>query len=178
MLLLVAYTTVFQYLFFLREISHLLSPLGTQAVVYLAAAVSDFYIHPANMVGQLEASARSEDHRSLFCCLTVTDWVPVAVDQVGNCQVDSLVILASPDLAYLIWWHHAFRVTSYIPFFPLLTVWWAMIFFKLCVFMPHLNLVCVLDPVGRTQNTVLGTLGALFQPHTQDDCALEERVGS
>ena len=68
MLLLVAYTTVFQYLFFLREISHLLSPLGTQAVVYLAAAVSDFYIHPANMVGQLEASARREEHRSLSCC--------------------------------------------------------------------------------------------------------------
>ena len=68
MLLLVAYTTVFQYLFFLREISRLLSPLGTQAVVYLAAAVSDFYIHPANMVGQLEASARREEHRSLSGC--------------------------------------------------------------------------------------------------------------
>ena len=68
MLLLVAYTTVFQYLFFLREISHLLSPLGTQAVVYLAAAVSDFYIHPANMVGQIEASARRDEHRSLSVC--------------------------------------------------------------------------------------------------------------
>ena len=55
MLLLVAYTTVFQYLFFLREISRLLAPLGPQAVVYLAAAVSDFYIHPANMVGHMGA---------------------------------------------------------------------------------------------------------------------------
>lgn len=50
-LLMVAYTTVFQYLFFLREISILLTPLGTMAMVYLAAAVSDFYIHPSHMVG-------------------------------------------------------------------------------------------------------------------------------
>ena len=55
MLLLIAYTTVFQYLSFLREISRLLSPLGSQAVVYLAAAVSDFYIDPANMVGHIGA---------------------------------------------------------------------------------------------------------------------------
>ena len=55
LLLLVPYTTVFQYLFFLREVSRLLSPLGPQAVVYLAAAVSDFYIHSANMVGHIGA---------------------------------------------------------------------------------------------------------------------------
>ena len=54
----VAYTTVFQYLFFLREISLLLAPLGTMAMVYLAAAVSDFYIHPSHMVGYNQDSGR------------------------------------------------------------------------------------------------------------------------
>ena len=78
MLLLVAYTTVFQYLFFLREISRLLAPLGTQAVVYLAAAVSDFYIHPANMVGHmvLKTSTCKEGRTGITCtpAAAVTDW--------------------------------------------------------------------------------------------------------
>ena len=46
----VPFTTVFDYLFYLRELSVLLEPLGSRAMVYLAAAVSDFYIHPSNMV--------------------------------------------------------------------------------------------------------------------------------
>ena len=46
----VSFTTVFDYLFYLREMSILLEPLGSRAMVYLAAAVSDFYIHPSNMV--------------------------------------------------------------------------------------------------------------------------------
>ena len=46
----VPFTTVFDYLFFLRELCVLLEPLGSVAMIYLAAAVSDFYIHPSNMV--------------------------------------------------------------------------------------------------------------------------------
>ena len=46
----VSFTTVFDYLFYLRELSVLMEPLGSRAMVYLAAAVSDFYIHPSNMV--------------------------------------------------------------------------------------------------------------------------------
>ena len=49
-LLMVPFTTMFDYLFHLRELSILLEPLGSRAMVYLAAAVSDFYIHPSNMV--------------------------------------------------------------------------------------------------------------------------------
>jgi len=44
----------------------------------------------------------------------------------------------------------------------------------MCIHSTLLKLVCVLDPVGRTQNTVLWTLGALFQSHTQNDCALKK----
>ena len=46
----ISFTTVFNYLFHLREMSILLEPLGSRVMVYLAAAVSDFYIHPSNMV--------------------------------------------------------------------------------------------------------------------------------
>ena len=46
----VSYTTVYEYMFYLRELSLLLAPVGSRALVYLAAAVSDFYIHPSNMV--------------------------------------------------------------------------------------------------------------------------------
>jgi phosphopantothenate-cysteine ligase len=43
-LLMVPFITVFDYAHLLREISLLLNPLGKDAVIYLAAAVSDFYI--------------------------------------------------------------------------------------------------------------------------------------
>lgn len=46
----VSFTTVFEYLFYLREVSVLLEPLGSKAVVFVAAAVSDFYVHPSDMV--------------------------------------------------------------------------------------------------------------------------------
>ena len=46
----VPFTTVFEYMFYLRELSLLLAPVGPRAMVYLAAAVSDFYVHPSNMV--------------------------------------------------------------------------------------------------------------------------------
>lgn len=50
-LLKVTFTTLFEYLFLLREIScSVLRPIGSQAMLYLAAAVSDFYIPSANMV--------------------------------------------------------------------------------------------------------------------------------
>lgn len=49
-LLAVPFTTVSEYMFYLRELSLLLGQIGRRAMIYLAAAVSDFYIHPSNMV--------------------------------------------------------------------------------------------------------------------------------
>lgn len=50
-LLKITFTTLFEYLFLLREITcYALRPLGSQAMLYLAAAVSDFYIPLENMV--------------------------------------------------------------------------------------------------------------------------------
>ncbi len=44
MLLLLPFTTVTEYLFELRSLATLMHPLGTRAMFYLAAAVSDFFI--------------------------------------------------------------------------------------------------------------------------------------
>lgn len=47
---LVPFTSVFEYLFYLREISVAVRTLEKQALFYLAAAVSDFYIKLSDMV--------------------------------------------------------------------------------------------------------------------------------
>lgn len=44
MLLLLPYTTITEYLFELRSLAVLMQPLGSRALFYLAAAVSDFFI--------------------------------------------------------------------------------------------------------------------------------------
>lgn len=49
-LLLIPYTTVNDYLWELREIALLMQPLGSSALLYLAAAVSDFFIPSDLMV--------------------------------------------------------------------------------------------------------------------------------
>eukprot|EP01097_Dermamoeba_algensis_P003976 TRINITY_DN266_c0_g4_i1.p1 TRINITY_DN266_c0_g4~~TRINITY_DN266_c0_g4_i1.p1 ORF type:complete len:206 (+),score=28.18 TRINITY_DN266_c0_g4_i1:101-718(+) len=49
-LLMVNFTTISEYLYLLKECSQALQPLGKQAVIYCAAAVSDFYLGPSHMV--------------------------------------------------------------------------------------------------------------------------------
>jgi phosphopantothenate-cysteine ligase len=50
MLLTLPFTTITDYLFVLRAVSQALRPLGRNALLYLAAAVSDFFVPPARMV--------------------------------------------------------------------------------------------------------------------------------
>lgn len=49
LLLLLPFTTVTEYLFELRSLANLLHPVGSKALFYLAAAVSDFFIPPDKM---------------------------------------------------------------------------------------------------------------------------------
>ena len=49
MLLSIPFTTVTDYLWHLREITAIMQPLGSTALLYLAAAVSDFFIPPSRM---------------------------------------------------------------------------------------------------------------------------------
>ncbi|KAH7638678.1 phosphopantothenate-cysteine ligase-like protein [Dermatophagoides farinae] len=48
-LLKITFTTLSEYLFILRELTALLKPYESRVMLYLAAAVSDFYIPPDNM---------------------------------------------------------------------------------------------------------------------------------
>lgn len=50
LLLTLPFTTINDYLFVLRAIAQLLRPLGPHALLYLAAAVSDFFVPPERMV--------------------------------------------------------------------------------------------------------------------------------
>lgn len=47
----ITFTTLAEYLHLLREIAiHVIRPLGSRSMLYLAAAVSDFYIPSQEMV--------------------------------------------------------------------------------------------------------------------------------
>ena len=50
LLLLLSFTTITDYLWNLREIARLMQPLGSRALFYLAAAVSDFFVPKDKMV--------------------------------------------------------------------------------------------------------------------------------
>ncbi|KAI1006084.1 hypothetical protein K3495_g2134 [Podosphaera aphanis] len=49
LLITLAFTTITDYIFILRSISQLMRPLGPSGLLYLAAAVSDFFIPPERM---------------------------------------------------------------------------------------------------------------------------------
>ncbi|KAK3690992.1 Phosphopantothenate--cysteine ligase cab2 [Vermiconidia calcicola] len=49
-LLLLSFTTVNEYLWYLRELAMLMQPLGAKSLFYLAAAVSDFFVPAERMV--------------------------------------------------------------------------------------------------------------------------------
>ena len=49
-LLLIEYNSLSEYLFLLRSVAESLAPHGPAVMMYLAAAVSDFYIPPQDLV--------------------------------------------------------------------------------------------------------------------------------
>lgn len=49
-LLKITFTTLADYFYYLKEITFALNPLKNKAMLYLAAAVSDFYVPSANIV--------------------------------------------------------------------------------------------------------------------------------
>src|SRR5271154_1677492 len=60
MLLLLPFTTVTEYLFELRSLATLMRPLGSRALFYLAAAVSDFFI-PRERLEEHKIQSSSEN---------------------------------------------------------------------------------------------------------------------
>lgn len=61
LLLTLPFTTVNDYLYVLREISQLMRPLGPSGLLYLAAAVSDFFVPPERMVEHKIQSTNATD---------------------------------------------------------------------------------------------------------------------
>jgi len=77
MLLLLPFTTVTEYLFELRSLATLMQPLGSRAMFYLAAAVSDFFIPRDKME---EHKIQSSEHPHI----TTSDQAPVGKQLVIN----------------------------------------------------------------------------------------------
>lgn len=60
-LLTLPFTTINDYLFVLRAVAQLMRPLGPNALLYLAAAVSDFFVPPERMVEHKIQSTNATD---------------------------------------------------------------------------------------------------------------------
>lgn len=63
MLLTLPFTTINDYLFELRSIAQLMRPLGPSGLLYLAAAVSDFFVPPERMVEHKIQSTTAADQQ-------------------------------------------------------------------------------------------------------------------
>ena len=50
----IEFSTLSDYLFLLRGVAESLAPHGPTVMLYLAAAVSDFYIPPQDLVGHMQ----------------------------------------------------------------------------------------------------------------------------
>ncbi|KAM3069600.1 Phosphopantothenate--cysteine ligase cab2 [Clarireedia jacksonii] len=61
LLLTLPFTTITDYLFVLRSIAQLMRPLGPRGLLYLAAAVSDFFVPPERMVEHKIQSTNATD---------------------------------------------------------------------------------------------------------------------
>lgn len=61
LLLTLPFTTITDYLFILRAIAQLMRPLGSRGLLYLAAAVSDFFVPPERMVEHKIQSTNATD---------------------------------------------------------------------------------------------------------------------
>lgn len=64
LLLTLPFTTINDYLFELRAIAQLMRPLGTSGLLYLAAAVSDFFVPPERMVEHKIQSTNAMDSQA------------------------------------------------------------------------------------------------------------------
>lgn len=64
LLLTLPFTTITDYLFVLRSIAQLMRPLGPRGLLYLAAAVSDFFVPPERMAEHKIQSTNAVDLRA------------------------------------------------------------------------------------------------------------------
>lgn len=100
MLLLVPFTTVHQYLFTLKLIAQELSVIGSDALFYLAAAVSDFFL-PSSRIP--EHKIQSQEHGGKlvvdlepvpkFLRRLVDSWAPIAMIVSFKLETDNTILI-------------------------------------------------------------------------------------
>ncbi|KAI2810037.1 hypothetical protein RDWZM_002880 [Blomia tropicalis] len=96
-LLKITFTTLSEYLFTLRELTMVLNELGSKAMLYLAAAVSDFYIPPENLaIHKIQSSEPLRLHFELVPKVLrplVKFWVPDAFVISFKLETDENILL-------------------------------------------------------------------------------------
>ncbi|KAL5559218.1 hypothetical protein UlMin_035429 [Ulmus minor] len=103
-LLKLPFTTIFEYLQMLRMIALSMRPLGPQAVFYLAAAVSDFYVPWESMAVHKIQSASGPLNMQLaqvpkMLAVLRKDWAPMAFCISFKLETDSKILLEKADAA-------------------------------------------------------------------------------
>ncbi|GAB6032355.1 hypothetical protein CHUAL_010996 [Chamberlinius hualienensis] len=95
LLLSIAFTTLVDYMWLLRAIAQVLPPFGSNAILYLAAAVSDFYV-PANEMSTHKI--HSDDPLLLNLTLVPKMLRPLVNNWVPNAFVVSFKLETDPDI--------------------------------------------------------------------------------
>lgn len=107
LLLLLPFTTVNQYLFSLKEISKILHKVGTKALFYLAAAVSDFFLPHSKLP---EHKIQAQDHNGgklvvnldpvpKFLRRLVDSWAPGAMITSFKLETDKSILIKKANQA-------------------------------------------------------------------------------
>jgi phosphopantothenate-cysteine ligase len=107
-LLVLPFTTVNQYLFSLKALSKVLDSVGTSAIFYLAAAVSDFFLPNSQMP---EHKIQAQDHIEggklivnldpvpKFLRRLVDSWAPGAMITSFKLETDEAILIKKAQLA-------------------------------------------------------------------------------
>ncbi|XP_053211702.1 uncharacterized protein LOC128395313 [Panonychus citri] len=110
-ILMITFTTLAEYLYYLREISFSMQPLGPKAALYLAAAVSDFYIPPTDMATH-KIQSKNGPISLVFELVPkmlrplVKFWVPSAFVVSFKLETDESILLDKARKALLCYGHH------------------------------------------------------------------------
>lgn len=86
LLLILPFTTVTEYMFELRALAHIMKPLGANALFYLAAAVSDFFIPRDRMAEHKIQSSEIPAHVTTTAAASAEDTIQDDDVYTGNNQ--------------------------------------------------------------------------------------------
>ncbi|UXI17766.1 hypothetical protein NH340_JMT03709 [Sarcoptes scabiei] len=102
-LLKITFTTLSEYLYILRELTAILKQFGSKAMLYLAAAVSDFYIPPQNLaVHKIQSDSPLRLHFEMVPKILrplVKFWVPDAFVISFKLETDANILMAKAKKA-------------------------------------------------------------------------------